>query len=61
MARIISIDIDPKDASFTVDLTGFKGIGCDQVIKAFASIGEVTKEITKPEFKDKAINTLKAG
>jgi hypothetical protein len=61
MAKIVTIDIDPTDASFTVDLTGFHGIGCTDVIKAFASIGETSKVIEKPEFKEKVVNTVKAG
>jgi len=61
MAKIITIDLDPKDASFSVDLTGFHGKGCEDVIKAFTSIGETTKIIEKPEFKDKTVNTVIAG
>jgi len=61
MAKIITIEIDPMDASFTVDLTGFHGQGCTDVIKAFSTIGETGKIIEKPEFKEKALNTVKAG
>ena len=61
LAKIITIEIDPSDASFTVNLTGFHGTGCTDVIKAFASIGETTKVIEKPEFKEKNQNTVNAG
>jgi hypothetical protein len=60
MAKIIKIEIS-DDATFTVDLTGFNGQGCGDIIKAFAQLGEVTKEIHKPEWKSIQTNLQKAG
>lgn len=50
MAQVIKIEIDEKTGEFNVDLTGFNGKGCDDVIKAFAEVGEVTRELHKPEY-----------
>ena len=50
MAKIIKVNID-ETGNFSVDLTGFNGSGCADIIKMFASIGEVTKETHKPEWK----------
>ncbi len=64
MAKLIKIDIEtsgPDAGNFAVDLTGFEGVGCDAIIKAFAEIGEVTKEIHKPEYHKKPNTNVKAG
>jgi len=47
----VTVEIDDSDGSFSVDLTGFEGKGCDAVIKAFAEISEPSKVIEKPEYK----------
>lgn len=58
MAKIVEVVIN-EDASFSVDLTGFEGVGCADVIKMFDGIGNKTKEITKPEFRAKQVNTVR--
>ena len=63
MAKIVTITINPSDASFTVDNTGFQGKGCAAIIKAFAEIGEITKEVHKSEYDRpvKTTNTVTVG
>jgi len=60
MAKIIKVEID-ETGGFSVDLTGFQGQGCGDVIKAFANIGEITKEVHKPEWKATQKTYQKAG
>jgi hypothetical protein len=50
MAKEVTVEIDPSTGDFTVDLTGFKGKGCDVVLSAFKQLGTTVKEIRKPEF-----------
>lgn len=52
--QFVTIEVSDKDGSFTVDLTGFEGIGCDAVIKAFAELGETSSVTEKPEYKASA-------
>ncbi len=52
--KIVTVTVDDASGAFEVDLTGFQGIGCDAVIKAFAELGETTTVIEKPEYKFKA-------
>ena len=61
MAQVIKVEIDEKTGAFNVDLTGFAGKGCDDVIKAFAEVGEVTREIHKPEYNRPVKTTLQRG
>ena len=49
MAKTGKITIDEK-GNFSVDLTGFEGQGCDDIIKACAEIGDITKEVHKREY-----------
>lgn len=51
MAKTIIVTLNPEDASFSVDLNGFQGKGCDAILKAFEGLGTVTKTIHKPEYK----------
>jgi len=59
MAKIVTVTIDQGEevnanaGSFSVDLTGFEGQGCDAIIKAFEGVGEATKTIHKPEWRQK--------
>jgi hypothetical protein len=59
--KVIKVTIDEATGEFNVDLTGFEGQGCDDVIKAFAEIGEVTKELHKPEYNRPIKTTLTRG
>lgn len=58
--KAITVTVDDNTGAFDVDLTGFHGIGCDAVIKAFAEISAPTKTVTKPEYLTKTVNTVKA-
>jgi hypothetical protein len=59
--KIIKVELDTETAEFTVDLTGFQGQGCGDIIKAFSAIGDISKEIHKPEFKTVTKNAQVAG
>jgi hypothetical protein len=48
--KIVTVTINESDASFSVDLQGFHGKGCDAVIKAFSGDAKITKEIHHPEY-----------
>jgi len=61
MAKTVTVTIDEGSGDFSVDLTGFQGKGCDAIIKAFAEIGDVTKEIHKPEYNRPLQTQVKAG
>jgi hypothetical protein len=61
MAKIIRIELDTIDATFTVDLTGYKGKGCGAIIEAFAGIGKCTTQIHKPEWEAKTSNLQGQG
>jgi len=59
MAKVITVEIAPDGNSFDVDLTGFHGKGCKDVLKVFANIGGKAKsEGTKPEFRQDNIRTV---
>jgi hypothetical protein len=47
--KIVTVEVD-KNGNFTVDLAGFQGKGCKAVADAFASVGKVVNEETKPEY-----------
>lgn len=49
MAKLITIEIDLNNASQTIDLEGFHGVGCDAVLQAFAPSDE-GQVIEKPEY-----------
>ena len=53
--QIVTVTVDDNSGAFEVDLTGFQGIGCDAVIKAFAELGETKTVIEKPEYKQKTV------
>lgn len=59
--KTIKITLDETDASFSVDLTGFHGKGCSDVIKAFADVSQQTKEVHKPEFKETNLTLSRTG
>ena len=61
MAQIIKVTVDDATGEFAVDLTGFQGQGCDDIIKAFGEIGEIKTHTHKPEFNTRIVNTLKLG
>ena len=49
MARkLITIDVNLSDKTFTVDTDGFQGNGCGAIQKAFEGMGTVTKDTPKP-------------
>ena len=52
--QIVKITVDDSNGEFEVDLTGYTGIGCDAIIKAFGELGEITSHIHKPEYKQTA-------
>lgn len=54
MAKLINIIIE-TDGNFSIDLTGFKGIGCADVMKAFDGIGTKRVDRKKPEFKQEKL------
>lgn len=54
--KIVTIEINPENGTFTVDTEGFHGTGCDSIHKAFEAMGKVTKEIKKPEYNERAPN-----
>lgn len=56
MAKQVTIELDQATGSISVDRTGFQGQGCDAVTKAFESLGSVTLDKKKPEYKPKNIN-----
>lgn len=58
MAKIVTVEID-TDGNFSVDLTGFNGKGCSDVIKAFEGLGTATKTVTKPEFNSVKTNVVR--
>ena len=60
MAKIVKVVID-ETGGFSVDLTGFQGQGCGDIIKVFSNIGAVTKETHKPEWKASQKINQKAG
>ncbi len=53
MAKKIKIALDLDTQDISVDLDGFHGVGCGAITKAFEELGEVTKDIKKPEYKEK--------
>lgn len=64
MAKLIKIDIETGvdgAGDFSVDLTGFQGKGCDAIIKAFAEIGDITKEVHKTEYNQLPLKGVTAG
>lgn len=62
MAKIITVEIDENTGDFAIDLTGFQGRGCADIIKAFAEVGQVTEELHKTEYNQQAKqNTVKVG
>lgn len=52
----IKVVITEGTGEFSVDLNGFQGKGCADVLKAFQNLGDVKTEGTKPEFKQTTCN-----
>ena len=50
MAKLVTIELDEETGNFSVDLTGFQGKGCADVVKAFETLGTVTTSHKKPEY-----------
>lgn len=46
----ITITVFDDDASVQVDLNGFQGTGCSDVLKAFKELGKLKLEKKKPEY-----------
>jgi hypothetical protein len=67
MAKIVTVTVDQgaenlqNAGAFTVDLTGFEGVGCDAIVKAFEGVGEATKTVHKPEWKPKNLKVNVQG
>lgn len=59
MAKLVTIEIDQTTGEFSVDLTGFHGKGCGDIVKMFDGLGTKTKGITKPEYKQETINLVR--
>lgn len=49
---VLNTDVTSPDCGkFNVDLNGYQGKGCDVDIAAFQNLGETTKAVKKPEYK----------
>lgn len=49
---VLNTDIESADCGkFNVDLNGYQGKGCDVDIAAFQNLGETTKAVKKPEYR----------
>ena len=57
--KLVTVTLDENTGSFSVDLTGFHGKGCADVVKAFEELGKTTKSIKKPEYNQTTANTVK--
>jgi hypothetical protein len=57
--KLITVTIDLETTESTVDLTGFHGKGCAEVMKAFDGLGKVSKDDKKPEFKQETCNIVR--
>lgn len=57
--RKVTVTLDTETAQFSVDLTGFKGKGCADVVKMFDNLGNVTKAVNKPEYKQETLNHIR--
>lgn len=58
MAKIITVSIDEQTGDFSIDLTGFHGKGCADVMKAFDGLGKTTKTVKKTEYNESTTNTV---
>lgn len=58
MAKIVTVTLDEDNGNISLDLTGFKGKGCDAIVKLFGELGKVKKTITKPEYSQTTSNTV---
>jgi hypothetical protein len=56
MAKKITVLLDEETSEFSVDLTGFQGVGCADIERAFNQLGNTTKSIKKPEYKQTKVN-----
>lgn len=49
---VLNTDVTSPDCGgFSVDLNGYHGKGCDVDVAAFQNLGETTKAVKKPEWK----------
>ena len=55
MTKLVTVTINEETATFSVDNTGFKGKGCEDIIKAFESLGTITASKKKPEYLQKDV------
>jgi hypothetical protein len=56
--REITITVFDDDASTTVDLNGFHGTGCADVLKAFKELGKTRVDKKKPEYMKRTNSVL---
>jgi hypothetical protein len=61
MAKIVKVSVDDATGEFDVDLTGFHGVGCDDIVKALGELGEIKTQIAKPEYREITKRFVKAG
>lgn len=45
------------DGEITIDMENFHGVGCSDLMKAFDSLGETSKQVLKPEHDECNRNT----
>lgn len=55
-AKKVVVLLDPESSEFSVDLTGFQGVGCEDVVRMFDKLGNNTKTVRKPEYKQTNVN-----
>jgi hypothetical protein len=58
MAKEVTVKLDNTTGAFSVDRTGFKGKGCDAVLKVFEGLGDVTSDKKKPEYRQETVNLI---
>ena len=55
--KIITIDVDEAKGTFTVETTGFQGVGCMDIQRAFETMGTVITDKKTSEYFDKPKDT----
>lgn len=58
MAKTVTVEIDLETNEASVDLNGWQGKGCAAVTAAFSEMGNVKKDIKKPEFKQQVCKVV---
>jgi hypothetical protein len=53
MAQIVKITVDDNTGEFDVDVTGYRGKGCDAIIQACGELGKIKTHIHKSEYAEK--------